>query len=269
MIRYVFFFVCLATMAACTTDHPRPSEEQPKPTATPPPPSVREHSYQIVKTLPHDPKAFTQGLVVYKAGMFLESTGQNGQSSIRHVRITDGAVQRIERLESIYFGEGATILGGKAYMLTWLNQTGFIYDAATLKKEGTFRYSGEGWGITNDGTNLVMSNGTNMLTVLDPSSFQVVRTVSVTLNGSPISNLNELEWIDGEIWANVWQTDRIVRIDPASGEVRGIVDLAGLLPTAERTADVDVLNGIAYDSVSKALYVTGKNWPHVYEIKVQ
>lgn len=217
---------------------------------------------------PHDTKAFTQGLVVHR-GQFLESTGQYGQSSLRRVDIKTGRIIRKEALENAYFGEGLTVLNGVAYVLTWLNQTCLLVDPTTLKVTDTFRYSGEGWGITNDGQNLIMSNGTNVLTVFDPARKVPIRTIAVTLNGLPCANLNELEWIDGMIWANVWQSDKIVRIDPASGTVTGVVDLTGLLPANSHGPDTDVLNGIAWDSTSSKLYVTGKNWPSVYRISIR
>lgn len=260
-------------VSSCSTERPSP-DESPRPAAsapasTPAPtPSVQRQSFRIVRTLPHDTLAFTQGLVVH-AGGFVESTGQNGQSSIRLVDIATGKVRRMQRLADRYFGEGMTVLGGKAYMLTWLTQTGFIFDVSTLKQTGTFTYSGEGWGLTNDGTNLIMSNGTNMLTVLDPTSFRVVRTISVTVDGRSVPMLNELEWVDGEIWANVWRTNEIVRIDPATGAVKSVVDCTGILPEMEMTMATDVMNGIAYDAATKAVYVTGKNWPHVYQIDVR
>jgi glutamine cyclotransferase len=175
----------------------------------------------------------------------------------------------MERLEDRYFGEGMTVLGGKAYMLTWLTQTGFVYDVKTLKQQSTFTYQGEGWGLTNDGTNLIMSNGTNMLVVLDPVTYRVVRTINVTIEGRALSQINELEWVEGEIWANIWRTNEIVRINPSTGAVVGVIDCTGILPQMEMTDATDVMNGIAYDTASKALYVTGKNWPHVYQISVQ
>ena len=239
-----------------------------KPPTAEPEPTVRTYSYVVIEKYPHDVSAFTQGLVVYN-GVFLESTGQNGQSSIRRVDIRTGKVKKIEHLENRYFGEGMTVLNEAAYMITWLNQTGIVFDAASLKKIDSFSYAGEGWGLTNDGTNLIMSNGSNVLRVIDPKSHTVQRSIAVTMNGSPVSQLNELEWIEGEIWANVWQTDRIVRINPATGHVLGVIDLAGLLPDSERSIATDVLNGIAYNTQTKAIYVTGKNWPYVYQITIQ
>jgi glutamine cyclotransferase len=266
--RFLPIILC-AILNACSTER-TPTEEPGAGTVpkTPPPPAAAVQTYSVVKTFPHDPTAFTQGLIVHQ-GQFIESTGQLGQSTIRKVAIATGTVRSRTALENQYFGEGCTVLGGKAYMLTWLNQTAFIFDAATLRKTGEVRYAGEGWGLTNDGTHLIMSNGSNVLTYLDPASFRVIRSVPVTFNGSPLANLNELEWIEGEIWANVWQTDNIVRIDPGTGHVKAIIDLTGLLPADRRTEDTDVLNGIAYDAASKAVYVTGKNWPSVFQISVR
>lgn len=262
----MFPFIVLV-VTACSTERPAPVDEAPRSESVPVQPVARQ-TYRIMQTLPHDQAAFTQGLIVHD-GMFLETTGQYGQSSIRRVDIRTGTVKRMERLDDRYFGEGMTVLGGKAYMLTWLTQTGFVYDAKTLKQLSTFTYQGEGWGLTNDGTNLIMSNGTNMLIVLDPTTYRVVRTLHVTIEGRSLSQLNELEWINGEIWANVWRTNEIVRIDPSSGVVKGVIDCTGILPQMEMTEATDVMNGIAYDSTTKALYVTGKNWPHVYQIAVQ
>lgn len=252
---------------SCSTELPRPPED-PTTQTSPPAETVRQYTYRVVRTLPHDQRAFTQGLVVHN-GQFLESTGQNGQSSIRIVDIPTGNVIKRQALEAMYFGEGMVVLGNNAYMLTWLNQQGFVFDAKTLKQKGTFRYSGEGWGLTSDGVDLYMSNGSNSITVLDPKDFRVLRTIRVTLNGSPQSKLNELEWIEGEIWANVWRSDNIVRINPMTGKIIGVLNMQGLLPAAEQAYQTDVLNGIAYDSQSKSLYVTGKNWPHVYEVVVE
>ena len=274
-LRNTITFLFSALIMSCSTDLPRPAED-PASRATIDPPNeptpsvktVRQYNYRVVRTLPHDPTAFTQGLVVHN-GQFVESTGQNGRSSIRIVDMNTGKVVKRQSLEAMYFGEGMVVLGTNAYMLTWLNQQGFVFDMKTLKQKGSFRYSGEGWGLTSDGTYLYMSNGSNTINVLDPKDFSVVRTIHVTLNGSPQNQLNELEWIKGEIWANVWRTDTIVRIDPITGTIVGIVNMQGLLPAAERQYDTDVLNGIAYDAQSKSLYVTGKNWPHVYEIVIE
>lgn len=238
----------------------------------PPPPSaaesVRTYSFRVVDTIPHDTMAFTQGLEVYK-GVFIESTGQNGQSSIRRVNMQTGSVMKRESIEVMYFGEGVTVLKDTAYMLTWLNQRGFVYDPVSLRRIREFRYAGEGWGITNDGTNLITSNGSNILTVIDPTTSSIIRSIPVTMQGSLVGQLNELEWVEGEIWANVWQTMQILRINPTTGNVVGVIDCTGIISDAERTERMDVFNGIAYDTATKAIYVTGKNWPTIFQIEVQ
>jgi len=265
MTRTILPIILCATLVACSSE--RPPVEKPLPTPESSYPVVRPLSYTIVRTLSHDTSAFTQGLVVYNAE-FLESTGQNGLSSIRRVDIVSGKVKKIEKLEARFFGEGITVLAGKAYMITWLSQTGFVFDPVSLKKLDSFSYAGEGWGLTNDGSHLIMSNGSNVLSVINPLTHAIVRSIAVTMNGSPVAQLNELEWINGEIWANVWQSERIVRINPETGNVTAVLDLTGILPDSARSAQTDVLNGIAYDAKTKLFYVTGKNWPFIFEIRV-
>lgn len=245
-----------------------PATETPAANEEPKRPPVQQITYSVRQRLPHDYAAFTQGLEIYQ-GAFLESTGQYGSSTVRRVDIQSGKVLRSNPLNSRYFGEGITQLNGKIYMLTWLNQEGLIFDAKTLTQQGRFSYSGEGWGITNDGKHLYMSNGTSVITVLDPTTWTIVKTILVALDGMAVSQLNELEWIDGEIWANIWQSDKVVRISPATGLVTGVLDLTGILPASERTPSTDVLNGLAWDSASKTLYVTGKNWPAMFALTVQ
>lgn len=244
-----------------------PASGQPPTQNSKPTPTATVQTYRLVQRLPHDTKAFTQGLVVHN-GQFLESTGQRGSSELRRVNIMSGRVEQRVPLESRFFGEGMTVLDGKAYYLTWMGQQGFMYDAATFERLGSFPYMGEGWGLTTNGTDLFMSNGTDVITVRD-RDFRFLSSFQVTRDGRSQSYLNELEWINGEIWANVWQKDEIVRIDPATGNVKSVVDLTGLLPEDERPPTADVLNGIAYDSTSEAIYVTGKNWPYVYQIEVK
>lgn len=253
-------------LLSCTTE--KPAEQQPPPQGRQPATlgAVR-HGYRVLQTLPHDPGAFTQGLVVHD-GHFLESTGQYGFSSVRRVAIRNGVVKQKETVDARYFGEGIAVLQGRVYMLTWLNQKGFVYDAKTLKRVDEFTYTGEGWGLTTDGTSLYMSNGTSTISVHNPAGFRRMRSIDVTLDGSPLGNLNELEWIRGEIWANVWQTEKIVCIDPSSGRITSVIDMEGILPQADRTPSTDVMNGIAWDSVGNAIYVTGKHWPSVYKIDV-
>lgn len=229
---------------------------------------VANYSYEVVASWPHDRGAFTQGLV-FRNGALLESTGLNGRSSLREVEVKTGRVLKQMSMPAQFFGEGLTVLGGRAYQLTWRNGKGFIYDADTFRLEKEFAYEGEGWGLTTDGRELILSDGTNRIRFIDPATFQVIRSISVTEAGKPVAHLNELEWIHGEIFANVWQTNRIVRIDPASGEVRGAVDFTGLLSAQERRPDTDVFNGIAYDAANDRLFVTGKNWPKVFEVRLK
>jgi glutamine cyclotransferase len=219
---------------------------------------------RVVNTFPHDPDAFTQGLVV-QGGELYEGTGRNGQSSLRRVALETGEVLQRRNLGALYFGEGITIMNEKVYQLTWQSQLGFVYDRANFELKKTFFLPGEGWGITHDGTHLIVSDGTAQLRFLDPETQQEVKRITVTEDGLPLNRLNELEYVNGEVWANVWYTDFIVRIDPATGQLKGKVDLAGLHQT--RGAD-DVLNGIAWDAAAERLFVTGKLWSAVYEVEV-
>lgn len=224
------------------------------------------YTYRVVNVYPHDQSAYTQGLIV-RDDQFLEGTGH--QSDLRRVEIETGKVLQSHKLDDQFFGEGITELGGKIYQLTWKNGVGFIYDYQSLTPAGQFQYGGEGWGITHDGQRLIVSDGTSVLQFWDPSTLQPAGGVYVSLFGLPISQINELEYFDGAVWANIWQTNLIVRIDPASGQVTGVVDMAGLLeygPSA--TQSTDVLNGIAYDEESGRLFVTGKLWPAIFEIEL-
>jgi glutaminyl-peptide cyclotransferase len=226
------------------------------------------YTYRVVNVYPHDPGAFTQGLIV-RNGQFLEGTGREGESTLRRVEIESGKVLQSQELDEQYFGEGITELNGKVYQLTWQNGTGFIYDAQSLAPAGQFQYGGEGWGITHDGQRLIVSDGSSVLQFWDPATLQPTGGVYVSLFGLPMSQINELEYLEGEVYANIWQTDLIVRIDPSSGQVTGVVDLAGLLDYAPPAAQLpDVLNGIAYDEESGRLFVTGKLWPAVFEIEL-
>ena len=220
---------------------------------------------RVLRTLPHDPRAFTQGLVIF-GDTLLESTGGRGVSTLRKVLLESGEVVQRVPLARQYFGEGAAVLGGRAYQLTWQENTGLVYDLASLRLEGTFRYEGEGWGLATDGASLILSDGTDVLRYLDPTSYTVTRTVSVTDAGQPVHFLNELEWVRGEIWANVWHEDRIARIDPASGEVIAWLDLADIAPPVRDQNSEAVPNGIAFDERTGRLFVTGKLWPVLYEI---
>lgn len=222
--------------------------------------------YEIVRVYPHDPGAFTQGLQ-YVDGVLYEGTGLNGRSSIRRVELETGKVQQKRDVSSQYFGEGITVWKNDLIELTWQSHVAFVYDRATFEPKKQFSYPGEGWGLTHDGTNLIMSDGSDELRVLDPATFAERRRIKVTAAGAPLRNLNEVEWVKREILANVWQTDYVARIAPDSGKVTGYIDLRGLLSPQER-ANTDVLNGIAYDAARDRLFITGKLWPKLFEIKI-
>jgi glutamine cyclotransferase len=212
--------------------------------------------------------AFTQGLV-WLDGALLESTGLYGQSSLRRVELPTGRVLQQVTVPLDYFAEGLAVLQGKLYQLTWQNQKAFVYDLATFQLEKEFAYDGEGWGLATDGQALILSDGTDRIRFLDPATFAVKRVINVSDHGRPVVRLNELEYVKGEIFANVWQTDFIARIDPATGAVLGWIDLGGLLPPEDRDATTDVLNGIAYDAAADRLFVTGKLWPKLFEVKLE
>ncbi len=225
------------------------------------------YTYRVVKSYPHDTGAYTQGLF-WHDGFLYESTGLKGESTLRRVDLETGEAKQTIMLAANYFGEGAALFEGWIYQLTWQEQTGFIYDAATLEKTGQFGYTGEGWGLASDGQHLYMSDGTSKIRVLDPLTISTLRTIDVYTDRGPVNYLNELEWIEGELWANVYTTDQIVRIDPATGVVRGVIDLRRLLPTADKDIHTDVLNGIAYDPEAKRIFVTGKKWRKLFEIEL-
>ncbi|UCG87390.1 MAG: glutaminyl-peptide cyclotransferase [Gemmatimonadota bacterium] len=223
--------------------------------------------YDIVSQFPHDTSAYTQGLV-YSAGRIYESTGRLGLSQLRQLDATTGILEASVALPTDRFGEGLALLEGKLYQLTWKSGVGYVYDATTLVLQDSFNYSGEGWGLATDGTSLIVSDGTSNLRVLDPQTFQVTREVTVTDDGLPLSQINELEYIGGELYANIYQSDWIVRISPVTGEVLAWIDLAGILPADQRTAATDVLNGIAFNKDTGHLFVTGKLWPWMFEIRL-
>lgn len=227
---------------------------------------LKVHDYEVVASYPHDPDAFTQGLTVH-AGKLYEGTGRNGQSSLRQIELESGELLRRKNLSSRYFGEGITIRDDKVYQLTWQSHIGFVYDLETFEQQKTFFLAGEGWGITHDGDSLIVSDGSANLRFLNPETLQETRRVEVTSRGTPITYLNELEYINGEVWANVWYQDIIVRIDPVTGNVNSVINLAGLHPA--RGSRDEVLNGIAWDADNQRLFVTGKLWPMLYEISVQ
>jgi glutamine cyclotransferase len=223
--------------------------------------------FTVVKSYPHDRTAYTQGLE-YRDGFLYEGTGLQTRSAIRRVELETGKVVQEFKINPGYFGEGITLAAGKLFQLTWKDKTGFVYDAKTFRLIRNFSYFGEGWGLTHDETGLIMSDGTSALRFLETTRFSERRRVKVMDAGEAISNLNELEMIKGEIWANVWQTDYIARISPKDGHVTGWVNLKGLLAPAAGEKP-DVLNGIAYDAAADRIFVTGKLWPKVFEIKLK
>jgi glutaminyl-peptide cyclotransferase len=229
-----------------------------------------QYGYRVIQAYPHDSRAFTQGLI-YRGGFLYESTGQTGQSSLRKVRLETGEVLQQRRLESAYFAEGLTDWQNRLIQLTWRHGIGFTYDLISFAPATTFRYTGEGWGLTHDATHLIMSDGqpSGQLRFLDPVSYREVRRLTVRDRGAPVDRLNELELVRGEIFANVWLTSQICRIDPKSGRVTGWIDLSGLAPVQVRGNSDAVLNGIAYDAAGDRLFVTGKNWPQLFEIKLE
>ena len=229
---------------------------------------VQKLGYEVVNSWPHDQNAFTQGLV-FLDGKLLESTGQEGRSSLRNVELQTGKVLKKVDVPEPYFAEGIALLNNKIYQLTWQHRLGFIYDAQSLQKTGEFSYSGEGWGLTTDGQSLILSDGSNRIRFIDPDSFKATRTIAVMDGKTPVTEINELEFVNGEIYANIWHDDRVAAVDPQTGRVKAWIDLSGLLKPGDTSDPEAVLNGIAYDQSSGRLFVTGKLWPKVFEIKIK
>lgn len=248
-----------AILSAGTTASP-----QQKPREAPP----ALYGYTVVRSYPHDRDAFTQGLE-YVDGVLYESTGRNGSSGIRKVKLETGQVLQAQPLDARYFGEGITVWKNRIIQLTWQSEVGFVYDRQTFKQQRTFQYTGEGWGLTHDATRLIMSDGspTGTLKFFEPETLRQTGTLTVRDGGRPVAHLNELEYVKGQIYANVWQTDRIAIIAPKTGRVTGWIDLHGLLDPRE-AGGVDVLNGIAYDAAGDRLFVTGKLWPRLFEVRI-
>jgi glutamine cyclotransferase len=230
-------------------------------------PLPTQYGYRIVKTYPHDRTAFTQGLE-YRDGFLYEGTGMFGRSSVRKIDLESGRVIQRYDLPQPFFGEGITVLNQQILELTWQSQTGFVYDKSSFRVLRSFDYPGEGWGLTNDGKQIYMSDGSPNIRVWDGVTLKEIRRITVKDGATPVTQLNELEWVRGEIYANVWQTDRIARISPVDGRVLGWIDLTGILPKSERPDPDAVLNGIAYDAAGDRLFVTGKLWPKIFEIKL-
>lgn len=225
-------------------------------------------SFRVVQSYPHDRRAFTEGLV-YADGVLYESTGIKGYSTLRVLDPKTGIITRHLDVPDIYFGEGITVWQNQLIQLTWQDHIGFVYDRSSLRLLQTFHFDSEGWGLTQDGKNLIMSDGTPTLRFLDPHTFRETRRLKVTENGTPVQKVNELEYIHGEIFANIWFSDRIIRISPQTGKVLGWLDLSALLPASERTDPDAVLNGIAYDAKTGHLFITGKRWPRIFEIELE
>lgn len=257
----VLLLVLLILQASCSySDEPMAS--------VPASQNVPLSKFEIVKVYPHDRNAFTQGLIYYN-GFLYESTGRHGASSLRKVDLQTGKVLKKVDVPAQYFAEGMTIFRGKAFQLTWQAHKGFVYDLETFRLEREFAYSGEGWGLAHDDESLILSDGTSNIRFLDPSTFEMKRTISIYDKGVPLTELNELEFVKGEIYANIWHTDRIVRIDPHTGNILGWIDLTSLLAPGERRDEEAVLNGIAYDEAKDRLFVTGKLWPKIFEIRLK
>ncbi len=224
-------------------------------------------TYRIVHTYPHDPQAFTQGLI-FVDGHLYESTGLNGQSTLRLDDLATGQTLEQRQVPPQFFAEGLTDWGNTLIQLTWQSHVAFVYDRGSFRLLRTLHYTGEGWGLTHDGHSLILSDGSSTLRFLDPETFEVKRTIAVEDHGKPIDQLNELEYVHGQIYANIWMSNRIARISPATGAVLGWIDLIGLLPVVEQSSRDAVLNGIAYDQKDDRLFVTGKLWPKLFEIRV-
>ena len=259
MKRIVTILIAFATLVSCGGVR--------KKSATPQAVEPLFYTYEVVAEHPHLRTSYTQGLQ-FVDGELWEGTGEYGNSRILRTDLASGKVLQSKKLSKEEFGEGITVLGDKIYQLTWLNGKLHIYDKATLRHLATHTYKGEGWGLTSDGERLYMSDGTNYIRVLNPETLAQERRFGVTLRGESLQYLNELEWIDGKIWANVYTTDHIVIINPENGVVEGVVNLSGILPEKERDYKTDVLNGIAYDKATKRIFVTGKNWSKLFEIRV-
>lgn len=256
----------ILALAACGSSESRSEAPAATNPSTAPRPTPT-YTYRVVNVYPHDPEAFTQGLV-YLDGVLYEGTGLEGRSSLRRVDLETGEVLQQQDLAAQYFGEGIAVLGQRIFQLTWRSHVGFVYGRERFEKQREFSYATEGWGLTHDGKRLIMSDGSSVLYFLSPDKLTPIGNLEVRDERGPITRLNELEYVEGEVYANIWQTDRVVRISPKTGQVLGWVDLRDLLSPADRVRQVDVLNGIAYDAVGKRLFVTGKWWPKLFEIEL-
>lgn len=261
MKRFTIFVLLLSALVACggvskvRSEHSQPTIE------------VKNYGVEVVRSYPHSTNSYTQGLQ-YIDGQMWEGTGQNGESVLQIIDLESGKREIIARLADSEFGEGITVLNEEVFFLTWMSNTAHVFDRRSHKELRQLRYMGEGWGLTTDGEWLYMSNGTSSIDCILPVDFKRQRRIGVTYEGEPLDMLNELEWIDGKIWANVYLSDQIVIINPESGVVEAVVDCSGLLPDSERTPKTDVLNGIAYDSQGGRIFLTGKNWSKLFEVKL-
>lgn len=261
---YTLSALVLFLLTGCGDEKPR-DDDPPANVNTPAEP--KNIGYTVVNVFPHDTSSFTQGLEWHN-GYLYEGTGMRGESRLLKVKLQDGkAVQQLS-LDASLFGEGITILNNRIYQLTWQENKALVYDLKTFSKVQEFTWPFEGWGITNNGKELIISTGTNNLYFVDPSSFRIINTISVTSNYGPEGSLNELEYVNGKIYANIWNRDDIVVIDPKTGMVESKLNMAGLLELSKQTQNTDVLNGIAYDSTKKSFYITGKRWPSLFEVKL-
>lgn len=290
-MRYLFITLSLIFSVSCSGPANNSTiavKATTTPTSTPPRNGpVPVYGYEVVRSYPHDPKAFTQGLL-FQDGSFYESDGEYGESAVRKVDIATGKTLLRKAVPDEYFAEGLTALNNKLYQITWREKTAFVYSLNDLTLERQIKYAGDGWGLTNDGTNLILSDGTNVIRFVDPENMRTVRTITVNReDGRPLKNLNELEMVKGEIWSNIWHSEdpdilgkpnTIARIDPGSGALLGWIDLSGISPDDQPKADKvmdemdpkseNTLNGIAYDAANDRIFVTGKNWKKLYEIKL-
>ena len=255
MVLFLFSLLPSSVLADTVTGNQQPES------------NIKQYTYEVVNVYPHDPTAFTQGLI-YQDGYLYESTGLNGRSSLRKIELETGKVLKIRNINRKYFGEGLASDDGYLFQLSWRAGTGFVYNGDTFALENTFNYQGEGWGLTTYKGHLIMSDGSSTLRFLDPVHFKEIRQLHVSIDGKPLKKLNELEIVKESIYANVWRTDQVVIISPVTGRVEGIVNLAGLLDKAESSLTANVLNGIAYDAAADRLFVTGKFWPKLFEIKL-
>ena len=261
--RVVLFISAVMMLScACGSKNARKNTAAPQETV-----KVKQYTYKIVNSYPRSTGSYTQGLY-WNEGHLWEGTGQRGESALKKVVLETGEILSEIPLKDEYFGEGIAMLGNRIYQLTWGNEVALVYDAQTLEQVAEHRYRGEGWGLTTDGDMLYLGDGASRIDVVDPSDFARKRIINVRYGKRAQQYLNELEWIDGKIWANVYLTESIVIIDPASGAVEGVVDLSGILPESERRPFMDVLNGIAYDAERGRIFVTGKYWPKLYEIEL-